>query len=151
VPIPAVSYPALVTGKVAVLDIAFAILSRKPTTLIASLVSTYFIDRLLFFLRLSPAAPAKNISPLREMRLQWLEVRFHARNEFVDQNLPIKILALSFLLLVGMTLIGEGFDVHVPKGCIYFAMAFSLGVAMLNMRVRTKKNTQAMALNKSAP
>jgi predicted tellurium resistance membrane protein TerC len=59
--------------------------------------------------------------------------------EFVDQHPTIKILALSFLILVGVTLIVEGFDVHVPKGYIYFAMAFSVGVEMLNMRMRRKQ------------
>jgi predicted tellurium resistance membrane protein TerC len=48
----------------------------------------------------------------------------------------VKILALSFLILVGVTLMVEGFDVHVPKGYIYFAMAFSVGVEMLNIRMR---------------
>ena len=51
----------------------------------------------------------------------------------------MKILALSFLILVGVTLMVEGFDVHVPKGYIYFAMAFSIGVEMLNLRVRRKR------------
>jgi predicted tellurium resistance membrane protein TerC len=53
--------------------------------------------------------------------------------DFVDRHPTIKILALSFLILVGVTLIVEGFDVHVPKGYIYFAMAFSVGVEMLNL------------------
>jgi predicted tellurium resistance membrane protein TerC len=56
--------------------------------------------------------------------------------EFVDEHPTIKILALSFLLLVGVTLMAEGFDVHVPKGYIYFAMAFSVAVEMLNIRMR---------------
>ncbi|HCX33392.1 MAG TPA: hypothetical protein DHV08_07430 [Rhodocyclaceae bacterium] len=56
--------------------------------------------------------------------------------EFVDEHPTIKILALSFLILVGVTLIAEGFDVHVPKGYIYFAMAFSVAVEMLNLRMR---------------
>ena len=59
--------------------------------------------------------------------------------EFVDTHPTIKILALSFLILVGVTLIVEGFDVHVPKGYIYFAMAFSVGVEFLNLRMRRKK------------
>ncbi len=59
--------------------------------------------------------------------------------EFVDTHPTIKILALSFLVVVGLTLMVEGFDVHVPKGYIYFAMAFSLGVEMLNIRMRTKR------------
>lgn len=56
--------------------------------------------------------------------------------DFVDAHPTIKMLALSFLILVGVTLMVEGFDVHVPKGYIYFAMAFSVAVEMLNMRMR---------------
>jgi predicted tellurium resistance membrane protein TerC len=58
--------------------------------------------------------------------------------DFVEDHPTIKILALSFLILVGMTLIVEGFDVHIPKGYIYFAMAFSVGVEFLNLRMRKK-------------
>lgn len=58
--------------------------------------------------------------------------------DFVERHPTIKILALSFLILVGVTLIIEGFDVHVPKGYIYFAMAFSVTVEMLNIRMRKK-------------
>ena len=56
--------------------------------------------------------------------------------EFVDRHPTIKMLALSFLILIGFALIGEGLDFHVPKGYIYFAMAFSVGVELLNMRLR---------------
>lgn len=66
---------------------------------------------------------------------------------FVDGHPTIKILALSFLLLVGVTLIAEGFDVHVPKGYIYFAMAFSVAVEMLNLRLR-KKQVKPVKLRK---
>jgi len=59
--------------------------------------------------------------------------------DFVDAHPTIKILALSFLILVGVTLMAEGFDVHVPKGYIYFAMAFSVTVEMLNIRMRKKR------------
>src|SRR3990170_1776770 len=59
--------------------------------------------------------------------------------DFVDEHPTIKILALSFLILVGVTLMVEGFDVHVPKGYIYFAMAFSVAVEMLNIRMRRKR------------
>src|SRR6185295_901001 len=55
---------------------------------------------------------------------------------FVDNHPPIKLLALSFLVLIGVALIAEGADVHVPKSYIYFAMAFSVVVEMLNLRVR---------------
>lgn len=59
--------------------------------------------------------------------------------DFVDEHPTIKVLALSFLILVGVTLMVEGFDVHVPKGYIYFAMAFSVTVEMLNIRMRRKR------------
>ena len=62
-----------------------------------------------------------------------------AIGDFVDEHPTIKILALSFLILVGVTLMVEGFDVHVPKGYIYFAMAFSVTVEMLNIRMRKKR------------
>jgi predicted tellurium resistance membrane protein TerC len=55
---------------------------------------------------------------------------------FVDRHPTVKILALSFLILIGVSLLGEGLDLHIPKGYIYFAMAFSLGVETLNMRLR---------------
>jgi predicted tellurium resistance membrane protein TerC len=58
--------------------------------------------------------------------------------EFVDAHPTIRILALAFLILVGVTLIAEGFDVHVPKGYIYFSMAFSVAVEMLNLRMRRR-------------
>jgi predicted tellurium resistance membrane protein TerC len=69
-----------------------------------------------------------------------LVMLFAARSigEFVDAHPTIKILALSFLILVGVTLMVEGFDVHVPKGYIYFAMAFSVGVEMINLRIRAR-------------
>lgn len=59
---------------------------------------------------------------------------------FVDQHPTIKILALSFLLLIGVTLLAEGFEQHLPKAYIYFAMAFSLFVEFLNIRVSKKSN-----------
>ena len=57
---------------------------------------------------------------------------------FVEKHPTIKILALSFLILIGTTLVAEGFHVHVPKGYIYFAMAFSVMIEMINMRIRAK-------------
>jgi predicted tellurium resistance membrane protein TerC len=59
-------------------------------------------------------------------------------SRFVDEHPTIKVLALAFLLLVGMALVGEGLDFHIPKGYIYFAMAFSVGVEIINLRVRKK-------------
>lgn len=68
--------------------------------------------------------------------------------EFVDEHPTIKVLALSFLVLVGTTLIAEGFDVHVPKGYIYFAMAFSVVVEMINLRMRKQESRQPVQLRR---
>jgi predicted tellurium resistance membrane protein TerC len=68
--------------------------------------------------------------------------------EFVDRNPTFKMLALSFLILIGSTLIAEGFEFHIPRGYVYFAMSFSLGVEFLNMIVRKRKHSKAMALHK---
>ena len=59
--------------------------------------------------------------------------------DFVERHPSVKMLALSFLILVGFTLILESFDIHVPKGYIYFAMFFSIAVESLNL-IRNKKN-----------
>jgi predicted tellurium resistance membrane protein TerC len=58
---------------------------------------------------------------------------------FVNEHPTVKILALSFLLLIGVTLIAEGLDQHIPKGYLYFAMAFSVFVEMINLRVRARR------------
>jgi predicted tellurium resistance membrane protein TerC len=70
--------------------------------------------------------------------------------DFVDAHPTIKILALSFLVIVGFTLLVEGFDVNVPKGYIYFAMAFSLGVEMINIKMR-KREHKPVELRKDYP
>ncbi len=62
-----------------------------------------------------------------------------AISDFVENHPTIKILALSFLLLIGFTLVIEGLHQHIPKGYIYFAMAFSVFVEMLNLKMRKKK------------
>ena len=59
-------------------------------------------------------------------------------SRFVNNHPTVKVLALSFLLLIGVSLIAEGFHQHIPKGYIYFAMAFSVFVEAINLRVRTK-------------
>ena len=65
--------------------------------------------------------------------MMWLSGPISA---FVDRHPTIKILALAFLILVGLALIAEGMDVHIPKGYLYFAMAFSVLVEMINIRLR---------------
>jgi predicted tellurium resistance membrane protein TerC len=59
-------------------------------------------------------------------------------SEFVERHPTVKMLALSFLLLIGMSLMAEGFEQHIPKGYIYFAMGFSIFVEMINLRIRAK-------------
>ena len=65
-----------------------------------------------------------------------------AIGRFVDNHPTIKMLALSFLVLIGVALISEGIDVHIPKGYIYFAMAFSVVVEMLNLKIRRGRPVQ---------
>ncbi|HUP16834.1 MAG TPA: TerC family protein [Acidimicrobiia bacterium] len=60
-------------------------------------------------------------------------------SDFVNRHPTVKMLALSFLLLIGMSLVAEGWDLHIPKGYIYFAMGFSIFVEFLNLRLRTRK------------
>ena len=64
---------------------------------------------------------------------------------FIEKHPTIKMLALSFLLMIGMLLVLESFAVEVPKGYVYFSMAFSFGVELLNMRLRRKAHTPAVA------
>lgn len=75
------------------------------------------------------------------------------RSDFVDKNPTIKMLALSFLMLIGFTLMTEGFDVHVPEDYLYFAMAFSSTVEVLNIRVRGPKAVEVkpITLSKKYP
>jgi predicted tellurium resistance membrane protein TerC len=69
--------------------------------------------------------------------------------EFVERHPTVKMLALAFLLLIGLSLIAEGFGQHVPKGYIYFAMAFSVFVETINLRVRSK--AKPVHLHRSVP
>ena len=71
-----------------------------------------------------------------------------AIGSFVTDHPTIKMLALSFLVVVGVVLIAEGFDHHVPKGYVYFAMAFSVGVELLNIRMR-KRSTKPVQLREA--
>jgi predicted tellurium resistance membrane protein TerC len=72
-----------------------------------------------------------------------------AIGDFVERHPTVKMLALSFLLLIGVSLIGEGLDQHIPKGYIYFAMGFSVFVEMINLRVR--HGSEPVQLHKSLP
>jgi len=70
-------------------------------------------------------------------------------SDFVDRHPTIKMLALSFLVLIGTNLVAEGLGQHIPKGYTYFAMAFSVGVEMLNLKLR-KNAEKAVNLRESA-
>ena len=63
--------------------------------------------------------------------------------DFVERHPTIKVLALAFLILIGVLLVAEGIGQHVSKGYVYFAMAFSLVVELVNMRMRTKAAPEA--------
>ena len=66
---------------------------------------------------------------------------------FVEQHPTVKVLALSFLLLIGCSLIADGFGVHIPKGYIYFAMGFSVFVEMINLRMAKKRRAKPVKLH----
>ncbi len=70
-------------------------------------------------------------------------------SNFVERHPTIKILALAFLILIGVILIAEGFDQHISKGYIYFAMAFSLVVEAINMRIRPRRTPKTVASQSS--
>ena len=72
-----------------------------------------------------------------------------AIGDYVNDHPTIKMLALSFLMLVGVVLIGDGLGQHLSKGYIYFAMAFSFGVEMLNIKMRTKRGVKPVDLRSS--
>jgi len=67
-------------------------------------------------------------------------------SRFVEKHPTVKMLALSFLLLIGMTLVGEGFHAHIPKGYVYFAMGFSVFVELLNLRLKKVAKSEPVIL-----
>ncbi len=69
-------------------------------------------------------------------------------SDFVERHPTIKMLALSFLLLIGVALVADGLDLHIPKGYIYFAMAFSIFVEMLNLKIRARRRATPLKLRK---
>jgi predicted tellurium resistance membrane protein TerC len=72
-------------------------------------------------------------------------------SDFVNRHPTLKMLALSFLILIGVTLMGEGLGFHIPKGYIYFSMAFAFGVEMLNLRLRSKTKAKAKPVELHQP
>ena len=76
-------------------------------------------------------------------------VSARAISDFVNRHPTVKVLALSFLLLIGFTLIVEGMHQHIPKGYIYFAMAFSVFVGMLNLQMKNKRKAKPVKLREA--
>ncbi|MEO6223687.1 MAG: TerC family protein, partial [Vicinamibacterales bacterium] len=72
-------------------------------------------------------------------------------SEFVETHPTVKILALSFLLLIGLSLVADGFGQHISKGYIYFAMGFSVFVEFINIRVRTRRKAKPVELRHNYP
>lgn len=116
--VPVVASLGMVLAQIALLDIVFS------------------LDSVITAVGLVKEVSIMAIAIIIAVTIMLLAAR--SIGKFVDDHPTIKILALSFLIMVGVTLIIEGFDVHVPKGYIYFAMAFSVAVEMLNLRMRSK-------------
>jgi predicted tellurium resistance membrane protein TerC len=111
--------PALMLGQILVLDIVFSLDSVITAVGMASNVTIMVIAMVISMI--------------------IMLISSGGISAFVDRHPTIKILALAFLLLIGVMLVGESFGAHISKGYIYFAMAFSLAVEMLNMRYRKNK------------
>ncbi len=99
---------------------------------IALLDIVFSLDSIITAIGLARDLPVMIIAIVIAVIVMMLSSGAIAR--FIENHPTIKMLALSFLLLIGITLLGEAFDLHIPKGYVYFAMAFSLFVEMLNMR-----------------
>ncbi len=109
----------MVLGQIAIIDIIFS------------------LDSVITAVGMAKHVPVMVIAIMIAVGVMMFAAR--TIGEFVDAHPSIKMLALSFLILVGVALIGEGLEMHIPKGYIYFAMAFSLLVEMLNIRMRKKR------------
>lgn len=103
---------------------------------IAVLDMVFSLDSVITAVGLAEHLPVMILAIVIAVGIMMLSARIIG--DFVDSHPTIKMLALSFLLLVGFSLMGEGLDLHIPKGYIYFAMAFSLGVEVLNLKVRER-------------
>jgi predicted tellurium resistance membrane protein TerC len=103
---------------------------------IAILDIIFSLDSVITAVGLADHIPVMVLAIVIAVGIMMLSAR--VIGDFVDTHPTIKMLALSFLILVGFSLMGEGLALHIPKGYIYFAMAFSLGVEILNLKVRER-------------
>lgn len=109
----------MVLGQIAIIDIVFS------------------LDSVITAVGMADDVPVMVIAIIIAVGVMMFAAK--AIGEFVDAHPSIKMLALSFLILVGVVLIGEGLEMHIPKGYIYFAMGFSLLVETLNIRTRKRR------------
>ena len=126
---PVASY-GMVLAQIAVIDIVFS------------------LDSVITAVGMARDVPVMVIAIVIAVGVMMLAAK--SIGEFVDNHPSVKMLALSFLILVGVALIGEGLDLHIPKGYIYFAMGFSVLVEMLNIRTRRKRG-KPVHLHKQTP
>jgi len=124
-----ISYAA-VLGQIAIIDIIFS------------------LDSVITAVGMAKHVPVMVLAIIIAVGVMMFAAK--AIGDFVDKHPSIKMLALSFLVLVGVALIGEGLDMHIPKGYIYFAMAFSLAVEMINIKMH-KKTAKPVHLHKDLP
>ncbi len=125
---------------------------RIPPTFTATLVQIALIDIVFSFDSVITAVGLVNQIPIMiaaiVVAVGVMMFAAGAISDFVDRHPSIKMIALSFLVVVGVVLIAESFDVHVPKGYIYFAMAYTVAVEMLNIRMRRGKAQEPVKLHK---
>ncbi|MDT9545942.1 MAG: TerC family protein [Chlorobium sp.] len=115
---------------------------------IALLDIVFSLDSVITAVGLARDLPVMIIAIMISVGIMMLAAK--GISEFVEQHPTIKMLALSFLILVGVTLLAEGADYEIPRGYIYFAMAFSVSVEMLNIRLRAR-TTEPVHLHPSLP
>ena len=120
----------MVLGQIAIIDIIFS------------------LDSVITAVGMADDVPVMVLAIMIAVGVMMLSAK--SIGDFVDAHPSIKMLALSFLILVGVVLIGDGLDMHVPKGYIYFAMGFSVLVEMLNIRMR-RKQTKPVELRTQQP
>jgi len=117
--------------------------SSKTVSFTSVLVQIFVLDLIFSLDSVITAVGMVDIVPVMVaaivIAILFMMVSARAISEFIEEHPTIKMLALAFLLMVGVALIAEGLDVHIPRGYIYFAMAFSVFVEMLNLRIRNQR------------
>lgn len=103
----------------------------------------FSVDSVITAVGLTPHVPVMVAANVIALVVMLLSV--HSLGAFVERHPTVKVLALSFLLMIGLVLITEGLSFHIPKGYVYFAMGFSVFVEMINIRVA--KKTRPVALH----